>query len=89
MKFKKGDIIRLVTDLYNDQFYVDYKNELFYVDYCDTEYVYLTIPGYTSPGGWSFERFKKVNKYYLTEEEKFKLINQKLGVRDECQKKQR
>ena len=89
MKFKKGDIVRVVTDLYNDQFYADYKDELFYVDYCDTDYVYISISGYTSPGGWNFERFRKVSKYHLTKKEKFKLIKQKLGVRDECQKKQK
>ncbi len=37
---------------------------------------------------FSTSRFQKACKYHMTEEEKFEYIKYKLGVRDECQKKQ-
>ena len=95
MKFKKGDLVRVIRneDPYNSDLVIkglyvvvsheDKKGKLVELNDC------FNTPKSNIRGGYHPWRFKKASKEDLTEKERFEYIKYKLGVRDECQKKQK
>ncbi len=97
MKFKKGDIVKCVNvenacsrdvdRLQLGELYIVFEQRV-----ADNVLIYKYFGKFKyeskSLGGFYPKRFKKVSKKYLTEKQKFEYIKYKLGVRDECQKKQ-
>ena len=92
-EFKEGDLVIYIDKtsygykrfnvgplIHNYIYKVSHYNDCYNV--CLTDYA-----GFSGSGdhGYFEDRFKKIIN--LTEKLKFKIIKQKLGVRDECQKK--
>jgi len=78
-KFKEGDLVRVV-DVGTFQNII--LNNLYIIDRVNGNIIYLKVE-FNNPisGGWFPRRFKKVFAKDMTEEEKSKYINYKLGIK--------